>query len=136
MPLRDPLVNAIASVVPAGLPGAPPVGVKDPVAVTTTPAACGNEWSSSRETGFDTVPPALLTLALIDARPDATGPFGSNAVTSTPITPRISSAPGFVTETAGFVVSVALAARRLRKKCGPSPTPIPKAGAFAASLMS
>src|SRR5262245_40223734 len=120
MPLRDAFVNAAASVVPAVLPGAPPVGVKDPVPVTTTPAGCGSEWSNWREIGSpDTVPPVLLTLALIEARPDATGPVGSNAVISTPITPRISSSLGFVTDTTGGVVSVALAARRLRKKCGP-----------------
>src|SRR6188474_1734768 len=137
MPLRDPLVNAAASVVPAVLPGVPPVGVKDPVPVTTTPAGSGSEWSNARVIGSaDTVPPALLTLALIEERPDATGPVGSNAVISTAITPRISSPLGFVTDTTGGVVSVTLAPRILRKKCGPLPTPIPKPGAWAASLMS
>ena len=113
------LVNAVASVVPSVLPGAPPVGVNDPVPVTATPAACGSEGLNAREIGSpDTVPPALLTLALIEARPDATGPSGSNAVTSTPITPRISSPLGFVTDTTGGVVSVAVSCPKTQEEVG------------------
>src|SRR4029453_16237482 len=126
MPLRESFVNAAASVVPSVLAGAPPVGVNDPVPVTRTPAGCGSEGLNAREIGSpDTFPPALLTLALIEARPDARGPVGSNAVTSTPITPRVSSPLGFVTDTTGGVVSVAVTPRRLRKKWGPLPPPIP-----------
>ena len=64
-------------------------------------AICGDVVLSHHPAGLETRQPGAVTLALIESRPDATGPVGSNAVASTPITPRISSPLGFVTDTTG-----------------------------------